>query len=88
MIAETFSRQPQPRCSPTFAEQVLAFVALAAGQYGQVVVHRDRVGAPIDGFDAQIASICRSRDATLATRTVGDFTDTGINVIDPGRAAD
>lgn len=66
-----------------FAEQVLAFDALAAEQYGHVVVQRDRVGAPMEGFDAQIASICRARDATLATRNVRDFTSTGIDVIDP-----
>ena len=37
----------------------------------------------IDGFDAQIASICRSRTAVLATRNAKDFRETGIDVIDP-----
>lgn len=66
-----------------FEEQVLAFDAVAARQYGQVVDHRDRLGAPIEGFDAQIASICRARNAVLATRNLNDFEDTGITVIDP-----
>ena len=66
-----------------FPEQVLAFEAAAARQYGHVVDHRDRAGAPIEGFDAQIASICRAHDAALATRNVKDFADTGIMLIDP-----
>ena len=33
--------------------------------------------------DAQIAAICRVHSATLATRNIGDFTDTGIDLVDP-----
>lgn len=66
-----------------FPEQVLAFDAEAARQYVDVVDHRERSGAPIEGFDAQIAAICRAYDAALATRNVKDFADTGINVINP-----
>ena len=66
-----------------FPEQVLAFDASAAKQYGQVVDHRNRMGTPIEGFDAQIASICRTHGASLATRNVKDFADTGITVINP-----
>lgn len=66
-----------------FSEQVLAFDAPAAAHYAAVVSQRDRAGAPIDGFDALIASICRANDAALATRNVRDFENTGIDVIDP-----
>lgn len=66
-----------------FSDQVLAFDAAAAKQYGHVVAHRSRIGAPIEGFDAQIVSICRTQGASLATRNVNDFADTGIAVIDP-----
>jgi predicted nucleic acid-binding protein len=52
-----------------------------------VVASRERRGTPIDGFDAQIAAICRSQAATLATRNAKDFTDTGIGVIDPWQDA-
>lgn len=69
----------------SFAGQVLPFDAAAAGHYGHVVSHRYRAGNPIDGFDAQIASICRAHAAALATRNVEDFMDTGIAVIDPWR---
>lgn len=66
-----------------FPEQVLAFDDTAAREYGEVVDHRDRTGSPIDGFDAQIASICRAHGAALATRNVKDFADTGIVLICP-----
>jgi predicted nucleic acid-binding protein len=66
-----------------FSEYVLPFDADAAAHYAVIVAHRDRVGLPIEGFDAQIAAICRARGAALATRNVKDFRETGIDVIDP-----
>jgi toxin FitB len=33
--------------------------------------------------DAQIAAICRTIDATLATRNTDDFQETGIELINP-----
>ncbi len=51
--------------------------------YATIVSDRDRAGLPIDGFDAQIASICRTHRAALATRNSKDFRDTGVDVIDP-----
>jgi predicted nucleic acid-binding protein len=69
----------------SFADQVLPFDASAAPEYAAVVSLRERIGAPIDGFDAQIAAICRSKRATLATRNAKDFENTGISVVDPWR---
>lgn len=69
-----------------FAEQVLPFDVTAATEYAGIVIRRDRAGAPIDGFDAQIASICRAHGAVLATRNVKAFSGTGIVVIDPWQA--
>jgi hypothetical protein len=66
-----------------FADQVLAFDFAAAQYYGQIVRGRDATGSPIDGFDAQIASICRVHDAVLATRNVKDFHGIEIAVVDP-----
>lgn len=71
----------------TFEDQVLPFDAAAAAHYAMIVTQRDRAGLPVDGFDAQIASICRTHDAALATRNLQDFQDTGIDVIDPWQAA-
>ena len=66
-----------------FAEQVLPFDARAALRYAAIVSRREHDGRPIDGFDAQIASICQQHSATLATRNVADFEHTGIELIDP-----
>lgn len=66
-----------------FSDRVLAFDLAAADEYGDVVVARERAGAPINGFDAQIASICRAHSASLATRNVKDFGNTGIDVTNP-----
>lgn len=70
-----------------FPRQVLPFDLAAAGAYADVVAGRERLGHPIDGFDAQIAAICRTRTAALATRNTKDFTDTGIEVVDPWQDA-
>jgi predicted nucleic acid-binding protein len=66
-----------------FPRQVLPFDLAAAGSYADVVTVRESLGNPIDGFDAQIAAICRSQAATLATRNTKDFTETGIAVVNP-----
>jgi len=66
-----------------FEDHVLSFDAPAARRYASIVSTRDRLGFPIDGFDAQIASICATRGATLATRNVKDFAHTGIALVDP-----
>jgi predicted nucleic acid-binding protein len=50
-----------------FPRHILPFGLAAAGAYADVVAGRDRKGNPIDGFDAQIAAICRAQVATLTT---------------------
>lgn len=66
-----------------FPDQILPFDLAAAHAYADIVSHRDGLGTPIEGFDAQIAAICRTRAADLATRNVKDFTDTGITIFNP-----
>lgn len=66
-----------------FEHQLLPFDARATAPYAVLVRERDRAGLPIDGFDAQIAAICRTHRAVLATRNDKDFQHTGIDVIDP-----
>jgi predicted nucleic acid-binding protein len=72
----------------TFADHVLGFDAPAAAEYAGIVADRDRSGAPIDGFDAQIAAICRGHHATLATRNTKDFQGIGIVMVDPWRGTE
>lgn len=69
--------------SAAFADRVLSFDAAAAGDYADVVVEREHAGAPIGGFDAQIAAICRTHRAVLATRNTDDFARLGLDLIDP-----
>ncbi|RIK10747.1 MAG: VapC toxin family PIN domain ribonuclease [Acidobacteria bacterium] len=68
-----------------FEDQVLPFDETAALCYPEIVDARDRRGVPIDGFDAQVASICRAHGSALLTRNVKDFRYTGIKTIDPWR---
>ncbi|MEO6958182.1 MAG: PIN domain-containing protein [Antricoccus sp.] len=67
----------------TFADHVLPFDNGAASHYADIVVERERRSAPIAGFDAQIAAICRSRRAALATHNTSYFSQIGLELVDP-----
>jgi predicted nucleic acid-binding protein len=69
-----------------FGDQIQPFDTAAAAWFGAVMAKRARLGLPMEGFDAQIAAICRTRGAALATRNVKDFRETGIDIIDPWSA--
>ena len=60
-----------------FSEYIQPFDAGAAVWYATIVAQRDRLGLPDDGFDGQIAAICRTRGAALTTRNAKDFDKTG-----------
>jgi len=49
----------------------------------RIGAERRRIGRPIAPLDAQIAAIARAHGAAVATRNVADFTDCGIDVVDP-----
>lgn len=66
-----------------FDEVVLPFDARAARRYAEIVADRERSGRPITAADAQIAAICASRRATLATRNTSGFEATGIELVNP-----
>ena len=66
-----------------FEDQVLAFDERAASVYASIVTRREALGAPINGFDAQIAAICATHNAALATRNTKDFDNLDIPLIDP-----
>ncbi len=69
-----------------FGGRVEPFDATAAAHYAELVNQRDTAGRPIGVADAQIAAIARKLGATLATRNIDDFKDTGIDLIDPWRS--
>lgn len=66
-----------------YDELIVAFDARAARRYGSIVAEREMAGRPIATADAQIAAICASNGATLATRNTGDFEGTGIDLVNP-----
>lgn len=65
---------------------ILAFDSEAASHYADIVVARQSAGSPISMADAQIAAICRGIGATIATRNVKDFDQTGVDLVDPWTA--
>jgi predicted nucleic acid-binding protein len=66
-----------------FRGRVLAFDEDCARVFPKIVANREAVGRPISQFDALIASVCRSRGATIATRNVVDFDHCGLSIINP-----
>ncbi len=66
-----------------FRGRILAFDSAAAAQYANIAAARQRAGRPIDGFDAQIASIARLRGFVVATRDGSGFEGAGVTVINP-----
>ena len=66
-----------------FRGRVLSFDVEAALVYPRIVCDRVRLGRPISQFDAVIASVCRSRNATIATRNVSDFGQCGVDIMNP-----
>jgi toxin FitB len=66
-----------------FVGKNLPFDSEAAGYFAAIAAYCRRQGAPISEFDAQIAAICRTHQAAIATRNVDDFTHCGIEIINP-----
>ncbi|MDF5722346.1 MAG: type II toxin-antitoxin system VapC family toxin [Rhizonema sp. PD37] len=66
-----------------FRGRVLPFDESAAVAFADIAAQRRVNGTPISQADAQIAAICYSRNATIATRNVADFTNCGIFIINP-----
>ena len=66
-----------------FEGRVLPFDSEAALAYAEVASARRASGRPVPIADCQIAAVARSRGMAVATRNVRDFTDLGVDVIDP-----
>jgi predicted nucleic acid-binding protein len=73
----------EPIFTQDLAGRVLPFDSSAAREYANIAASRGHAGRPISESDARIAAIVRSCRASLATRNVDDFSDCGLNVIDP-----
>ena len=65
------------------SDRVLDFDAAAAEAYGDLVVARERLGRPLEGFDGLIAAIAKSRGLGIATRDTQDFANCDVPVVSP-----
>lgn len=65
------------------AGQILSFDRAGADAFARIASSRKLAGQPISQFDAMIAAITQSRGAALATRNIKDFSDCGIDLINP-----
>jgi toxin FitB len=66
-----------------FRNRVLPFDERCASRYADIVGGTETLGRPIGVAHAQIAAICRTAEATLATRNTDDFSGTGTELINP-----
>ncbi len=64
-------------------QHVLDFDQAAAERAGEISAELHRLGRTVEVRDVQIAGIVSVRQATLATRNVKHFQDTGIEVVNP-----
>ena len=63
--------------------RVLPFDTAGAIETAAIMAKLRMIGRPIDIRDAMIAGTVASRHATLATRNIKHFADTGITVVNP-----
>lgn len=66
-----------------FAGRVLAFDESAGHIYGNLMGYRKEQGQPFSILDGQIAAIALVNNFAVATRNTKDFTNLGIELINP-----
>ena len=66
-----------------FGDRILAFDALAANRYSEIVVSRRLAGTPIEAFDALIAATASIAGASVATRDIAGFEGCGLALVNP-----
>ena len=66
-----------------FAGAIFSFDDEAAVHYAERVAASEAAGRPASMADAQIAAICLSHGATLATRNTKDFEAFGVALVNP-----
>jgi predicted nucleic acid-binding protein len=76
-------RSYQQIVAEKFAGRILAFDDQSAEIYGELVAKLEGSGRVIDVIDAMIAAIALSNAATLATRNMNHFAQTGLTLINP-----
>jgi toxin FitB len=66
-----------------FASRILVFDEPAAGQYGELMAHRRRIGRPMSALDGQIAAIAKMHSFAVVTRNLTDFEECGLDLVNP-----
>ncbi|WP_077530445.1 type II toxin-antitoxin system VapC family toxin [Vreelandella utahensis] len=66
-----------------FTGRILPFDAQSARYYAMEVAAAERQGKAVSMADAQIAGICMSNDAALATRNIRDFEAFPLALVNP-----
>ena len=66
-----------------FRNRILPFDTAAAQVYADISAQRRAVGLHIDIPDVQIAAIALVHGMAIATRNTSDFTDCGVELINP-----
>ena len=66
-----------------FGDRVLPYDEQAAQHYGAIMGARRRTGLPLSAPDGQIAAIASARGMKVTTRNVRDYSDCGLDVINP-----
>ena len=66
-----------------FEYRVLPFDQSAAHFYGELMAFRKKIGKPLSILDGQISAIARSQRMSVATRNSRDFSDCGLDLINP-----
>ncbi|QMS90266.1 type II toxin-antitoxin system VapC family toxin [Nostoc edaphicum CCNP1411] len=80
---DKLSQAAQLMFSEDFAGRVLPFDQAAAIAFANIASQRRHNGTPISQADAQIAAICYTHAATIATRNFSDFEGCDISIINP-----
>jgi len=78
-LAETLARL----FHAAFASRILPYDSSAALHYARIIAQRTALGRPIAQADAQIAAICLTHKATIATRDARGFERLGLDVVNP-----
>ncbi|MBA2652540.1 MAG: type II toxin-antitoxin system VapC family toxin [Tatlockia sp.] len=66
-----------------FEHRILSFDEAAAHFYGKIMSRRKEIGKPLSIPDGQIAAIARANSLAVATRNIKDFSDCGLDLINP-----
>ncbi len=66
-----------------FEDRILPFDSSAAKIYAVILASRRQRGRPLSLQDCRIAAIARSQGMAVATRNISDFTDCGVELINP-----